>query len=503
MYHFLPYIVGMGIAWFQFAHQRPELGSLAQSSMAQRTYATTLIAFTCAFLLGTYLHIQMIGVMGGVLANPPIYGADTLVPHVGSILTSWLYLGGYPIGGPLSTSAMRVAQLSPLGLYFTARIVLALAILVLPFAFVRQAIVHKQRAGRMPIVAWVPIIALLLAGFFHLTSFRYPRPDDYTSIRYLVVPLLLVGVASGALASHAIERALGKPWNAAMLAGAAVFLGFMNNVFPATRYAPPLMPLAGKNPNLAIVECLQRHGFQYGYGGFWSSNALTVLSDSAVKVRPVSISARSIDMFPAHTADNWYDPAAWLGTSFLLLSDSEYRTVERSWLLGRLGEGERTIQCGSFTAIGYGYNIARRLFGNIEKSIDIDIGESTPHQIGRFISQNEMRSLAGETGYLLFGPYLSVKKGRYEARLTIRNLTSGDGDGDVGIMDVVAAKGEKTLAKTELSTGHLAGELKLPFILDFDARDVEIRVYSNGRAALAVSGPIEVRNAASSAVGPQ
>ena len=225
---------------------------------------------------------------------------------------------------------------------------------------------------------------------------------------------------------------------------------------------------------------------------------ITILSDSTVRVRPVEISARSIEMFAQHAADDWYEPAAWRGSSFLVLSEDDQRKLDTTWLQRRLGEPARSIACGKTMIVEYPYNIAARLAGYVT-AVEIPLDASTPRQVGRFdAGARTLKSAAGEAGYLVFGPYMPLKKGAYEA--TVR-ITSGEvTGGTTGTVDIVAGKGTKILARRDVGAEG-PQEVRLPFALDADATDLEIRVHATGRGTLAVQGPIELRNTATNTVG--
>ena len=78
---------------------------------------------------------------------------------------------------------------------------------------------------------------------------------------------------------------------------------------------------------------LEENGLEYGYATFWRSNAITLISDSKVKVREVLASGSSgivTDYYQSST--RWYDESQHekYDEYFVLLSNSEYNMVSRS-----------------------------------------------------------------------------------------------------------------------------------------------------------------------------
>lgn len=90
----------------------------------------------------------------------------------------------------------------------------------------------------------------------------------------------------------------------------------------------------GRNNELhELTGLLEENGLEYGYATFWRSNAITLLSDSKVKVREVLVSPSTgivTDYYQSST--RWYDEEQHekYDKYFVLLSGNEYSSVERS-----------------------------------------------------------------------------------------------------------------------------------------------------------------------------
>jgi hypothetical protein len=82
------------------------------------------------------------------------------------------------------------------------------------------------------------------------------------------------------------------------------------------------------NAHHKLVEFLEKEGLEYGYAEFWTAQATTVISDSKVKVRPITISrADSIDPYLYQSNANWYKDQEGVEKYFVALSTYEYNSV--------------------------------------------------------------------------------------------------------------------------------------------------------------------------------
>ncbi|WP_178372387.1 hypothetical protein [Pollutimonas bauzanensis] len=494
LFNFVPYIMGLGL----FVIQQPSLLIQAQSDHLPERFRfnapviMTLVFAIFAFILGAYYNSLLTGGAIG-LAKPVIYGAESLMRHIVMIITSWLFLLGYPTTHAYNNTGVNINLLSLFGLYSSVRIIIVLVLSLLTVSFLKKFTVALTRGVQIPLLISVPTIGFLIGSFIHIVSFRYPLENDYTSIRYIFVPFMLILACWVVLLNDSINRIFAQCKYVLCFFMGVICVGYVNHVFPALNKPFDATVVDRINPYERLVSCLKKEGLQYGYGGFWSSNILTVLSNSNIRVRPVSFFNKWIDPFPIHSSVTWYKPAAWQGNSFLLLTEAEKATIDRKWLSNTLGESNRILMCDEFTVLEYDYNISKRLFGNFDK-LQIDLNESTLHQIGKFdIANHEMVALAGEQGYLLYGPYVTVKMGKYEAVVSINSQEHlVENSESLGVIDVVAGSGSKLLARYDIMARGGWQEITLPFMLDTDVQGLEVRVFSNGRTPLRLKGPIRI-----------
>ncbi len=77
-----------------------------------------------------------------------------------------------------------------------------------------------------------------------------------------------------------------------------------------------------------LADELEERGLTYGYATFWQSNSITVITDSQVKVRCVSVDENGVHKRYYQTQASWYDDQEGQEEYFLLLTQSEFETLE-------------------------------------------------------------------------------------------------------------------------------------------------------------------------------
>ena len=82
------------------------------------------------------------------------------------------------------------------------------------------------------------------------------------------------------------------------------------------------------NTNHRLAEFLVEEGLEYGYATFWYSQAITVLTDSQVRVRNIDIKDNTGVVGRHYQSSlNWYNDQEGVDEYFVILSATEYRKV--------------------------------------------------------------------------------------------------------------------------------------------------------------------------------
>lgn len=79
-----------------------------------------------------------------------------------------------------------------------------------------------------------------------------------------------------------------------------------------------------------LADALKERGLDYGYATFWQANALTVISDSEVKCRNVTIDEDGIRPYVYQSNENWFNDQPGQEKYFLLLTKEEHTQLRVS-----------------------------------------------------------------------------------------------------------------------------------------------------------------------------
>ena len=79
-----------------------------------------------------------------------------------------------------------------------------------------------------------------------------------------------------------------------------------------------------------LTEELEKRNLTYGYATFWQANALTVISDSAIKCRSVEVDKTGVWIRPYQSNRHWYEEQTGQENYFLLLSAKEAETLREA-----------------------------------------------------------------------------------------------------------------------------------------------------------------------------
>jgi hypothetical protein len=186
--------------------------------------------------------------------------------------------------------------------------------------------------------------ALFLAFFPFVSLFVYGKTKDETYrafvLQHFILSVLLVlGVVFGSLGAanwrwipvvasgllltiytlHVLAREMNGIRVAFVVAPFILVFGLLN-----AREIWKMPADYGRENTLHLLATdLENLGLEYGYADFWTSQAVTVLSDGNVKVRSITVSsANGIDPYYYQTKFSWYADQEGIDTYFIILSSS-------------------------------------------------------------------------------------------------------------------------------------------------------------------------------------
>jgi hypothetical protein len=209
-----------------------------------------------------------------------------------------------------------------------------------------------------------------------------------------------------------------------------------------------------------------------------------------VKVRQISLN-RGIPQPMRHlSSDRWYNPSAWVGETFLLLTEGEAELLD--WeILSIYGlKLSRELSFGGFRIMVFAENLARYVPGWDRKYEQRTKFPVTTHSLSHVGELREgtkewplaLVSEAPQVGALHFGPYIDVAPGLYSVMFEVEAAHSPNG---AVRLDVASAPDQAIFGEIVL---NLSGEAQeILFRLD-EPRTMEFRVWALGNVPVKFRG---------------
>ena len=226
--------------------------------------------------------------------------------HLLSFLPHWLTLLGVNLSGSEHfMTADGIAALLRIG----GGILLLLAPVVAVFFWKKLS-----RPTRVMLLAHGCSSAVILFAFIFGTL---------SSANWRLSPMVFTATVTTVMLAYELCRGRGKRFGVLLLAAAAVLSAF--GLLTVAR-----MPADyGQDKGLCeLTAYLEQEGFTYGYATFWNAGAVTVLSDSEVKVRNIQYSGADIRPYTYQSQKSWFTDQGPEERYFLLLTAAEYNDLK-------------------------------------------------------------------------------------------------------------------------------------------------------------------------------
>lgn len=380
-------------------------------------------------------------------------------------------LGGEP------TAGQRLPTL--LGAFSVLRLIAALSMLALPLWLLRNYL-DRLRPSQLFVAGFAATAFVIVLCVCMLTN-----TPDYSDVgaarasaRYFAPSIVLLLLAFASMA-HLIQSALVR---AAVLAIALIV--------STSAWAVLVSGDSSKTDDVrsAVLKVLRENGLTHGYASYWNAGVYTVLTSQEVKIRQVQLTDRGVIPMRHLSAEHWYRGGERSGPTFLLLTDAEYLSLRDKGLLGCLHSPARLLMASSMHILVYDRDLSQTLLGwedgrsNSERSVCLLA--QTPRTVGKFVSESRALVSSPEdgAGYLMFGPYISLRPGNYVYRTTLQIESARDES--AGLIDVTGGSGKQKFAAISLPTKTGTYTIELPFSVRRDAKEVELRTWVSGSATV-------------------
>jgi hypothetical protein len=225
----------------------------------------------------------------------------------------------------------------------------------------------------------------------------------------------------------------------------------------------------------SLIRDLQSRNLKYGYAPYWDSHVYTVLSNSNLEIRPISI-GKQIFPWRNHSSERWYSDGYGENSKFfLLIPSSSKETLNNApfW-----PPYEERFSSGAYEIFVYSKNPVRIMDW---KAISLS------SLLGIMDEEARIANPSHGQGFLTFGPYVSLPKGEYTFEVMLDASSTGKNDCVVGNIDVYIHKLNRVLQKHEIFSQG-AQTIKHKFVVSSDLayKEFEVRIYYSGVGTLKV-----------------
>ena len=278
------------------------------------------------------------GTLGGimllkVITNDGAIRAGYAAGYSGwSAVSNWLSNAQKFVNHYFSLLGVDMAQNAPIfsaeSMKYFFRMAVGIILIVMPVVILCLYGKIKSRGVRLMVWAHFVLTAVVLFGYIcgELSAANWRLMPiigsaamlTFCGMRDLVSDLGLFEIGEGAGATVILSR-ISALVLAVLVASSLVF----------AKEVKALDPEYGRdNTNHRLAEFLVEEGLEYGYATFWYAQAITVLTDSEVRVRNMEIDDRDGVVGRHYQSSlNWYNDQEGVGEYFVILSSSEYREV--------------------------------------------------------------------------------------------------------------------------------------------------------------------------------
>ncbi|MCL1855053.1 MAG: hypothetical protein FWF86_04910 [Clostridia bacterium] len=281
---------------------------LAKPSAGEKTaFILVLLSAAVGIVLGYFAGNAIIGDETAGYADsylnfsPP----EAWGEHITLFFSHWATLLGVIITGQSFSSMEGVNAL----LY----LLFAITLLAAPIVLTAQYPKITQRGGRLLIwFHWIAT-AVILVGFIC---------GDLSYANWRITPLVATSLLMAVYLIFWLFSAF--PWRRIAAIPLAVLLAAGCLSFQRVASLPTEKEEYGNSEQYQLVDFLKERDLTYGFASYWRANNITVLSDSAVKTRHVSIDSYGVYPSPYQSNIAWYEAQEGQERYFLLLSEGEY-----------------------------------------------------------------------------------------------------------------------------------------------------------------------------------
>ena len=279
-----------------------------------KTFASAAI-FGVMILLGIKLNERWVGDMiaGYQEAYSAYSGMSTWIEHIQNLPLAWMRLFGVEdmSGQPLFEKKSILNLL---------RIAASIILAVMPIIATCYYSKIKKAKGSQALRIWIWIhwasSAIVLVGYIcGLLSTADWRLTPVIGTSLMLSIIFVHYIAVSKISSGRIIALISIPVIIVAILNIQGLINLSKKDYKKENYL------------FGLTELIEDAGLSYGYASFWNANAITLISDSEVKVRDVNISEYGISKRLYQSSSEWYKDQPGQNEYFLLLTSYEYSTI--------------------------------------------------------------------------------------------------------------------------------------------------------------------------------
>lgn len=279
-----------------------------------KTFASAAI-FGVMILLGIKLNERWVGDMiaGYQEAYSAYSGMSTWIEHIQNLPLAWMRLFGVEdmSGQPLFEKKSILNLL---------RIAASIILAVMPIIATCYYSKIKKAKGSQALRIWIWIhwasSAIVLVGYVcGLLSTADWRLTPVIGTSLMLSIIFVHYIAVSKISSGRIIALISIPVILVAILNIQGLINLSKKDYKKENYL------------FGLTELIEDAGLSYGYASFWNANAITLISDSEVKVRDVNISEYGVSKRLYQSSSEWYKDQPGQDEYFLLLTSYEYSTI--------------------------------------------------------------------------------------------------------------------------------------------------------------------------------
>lgn len=279
-----------------------------------KTFASAAI-FGVMILLGIKLNERWVGDMiaGYQEAYSAYSGMSTWIEHIQNLPLAWMRLFGVEdmSGQPLFEKKSILNLL---------RIAASIILAVMPIIATCYYSKIKKAKGSQALRIWIWIhwasSAIVLVGYIcGLLSSADWRLTPIIGTSLMLSIIFVHYIAVSKISSGRIIALISIPVIIVAILNIQGLINLSKKDYKKENYL------------FGLTELIEDAGLSYGYASFWNANAITLISDSEVKVRDVNISEYGVSKRLYQSSSEWYKDQPGQDEYFLLLTSYEYSTI--------------------------------------------------------------------------------------------------------------------------------------------------------------------------------